>query len=192
MLTIWFGANDACIEPSPQHVPLEKFEANIRKMIDLVQSRSPETRILLITAPPVNTHRRKADLESRDPPLALDRHFETSKQYAGAVKAIGDELGLGVVDAWSALWAACGQDEAGFSQFSGDGLHLNERGYEVRVTHVRMSGGADMNAACITGVVSRTDKGDCGEVPRSPFRQPRICLSPVRRLLFTDSCGSER
>lgn len=131
MLTIRFGANDACIKPSPQHVPLERFEANIRKMISLVQSRSPDTRILLITAPPVNTHQRKADLESRDPPQALDRLFETSKQYADAVKALGDELGLGVVDAWSSLWDACGQDEAGFAQFSGDGLHLNERGYEV-------------------------------------------------------------
>lgn len=131
MLTLWFGANDACIKPSPQHVPLEKFEANIRKMINLVQSRSPDTRILLITAPPVNTHQRKADLESRDPPVPLDRLFETSKQYADAVRAIGEELGLGIVDAWSKLWVACGEDEAAFSDFSPDGLHLNERGYEV-------------------------------------------------------------
>ncbi|TEB36221.1 GDSL Lipase/Acylhydrolase [Coprinellus micaceus] len=125
VLTLWFGANDACIKPSPQHVPLEKFEANIRKMINLVQSRSPDTRILLITAPPVNTHQRKADLESRDPPVPLDRLFETSKQYADAVRAIGEELGLGI------LWVACGEDEAAFSDFSPDGLHLNERGYEV-------------------------------------------------------------
>ncbi|KAF6764774.1 GDSL Lipase/Acylhydrolase [Ephemerocybe angulata] len=131
VLTIWFGANDACIKPSPQHVPLERFIANLQAMITLVRERSPETRIILITAPPVNTIARKADLESRDPPQALDRLFDTSKAYADATKALAAEHGVGVVDAWGALWTACGEEEAKFAEFSGDGLHLNARGYEV-------------------------------------------------------------
>ncbi|RXW21130.1 hypothetical protein EST38_g4727 [Candolleomyces aberdarensis] len=136
VLTIWFGANDACIKPSPQHVPIEKFEANIRRMIELVHSPtspyySPDTRIVLITAPPINTLKRKADLESRDPPLALDRLFDTTRQYAEVVKTIGEELNLGVVDVWTLLWNGAGQVETGLDKFSGDGLHLNGAGYEV-------------------------------------------------------------
>ncbi|KAJ2917246.1 hypothetical protein MD484_g3200, partial [Candolleomyces efflorescens] len=136
VLTIWFGANDACIKPSPQHVPVDKFESNIRRMIEMVHSPtseyySPDTRIVLITAPPINTLTRAADLGSRDPPMALDRLFETTRQYAEVVKKIGEELKLGVVDVWTLLWEGAGRVEAGLSKFSGDGLHLNGEGYEV-------------------------------------------------------------
>jgi lysophospholipase L1-like esterase len=62
ILTIWFGANDACVPPSPQHVPLPKFISNLKDMISLAKSSNstsgndtPETRILLISPPPVST-----------------------------------------------------------------------------------------------------------------------------------------
>ncbi|KAF9050665.1 SGNH hydrolase [Hymenopellis radicata] len=136
ILTIWFGANDACIEPSPQHVPLSKYVANLRHLVDLVRSPqsayySPDTKIILINAPPVNTHQRAADLESRNPPLKLDRLFETTKQYADAVVTLGSELKVPVVDIWTALWKGAGEDEAALSKFSPDGLHLNAKGYAV-------------------------------------------------------------
>ena len=92
---------------------------------------SPETRIVLITPPPVNTHKRKADLEARDPPLALDRLFDTTKAYAEAVKDIAKEKGVGVVDAWTPIWEAAGQDEHALSKYLPDGLHLSEVGYQV-------------------------------------------------------------
>ncbi|KAK0210587.1 SGNH hydrolase-type esterase domain-containing protein [Desarmillaria ectypa] len=136
ILTIWFGANDACIKPSPQHVPLGKFTSNIKHLIDLVHSSkspyySPDTRIILITPPPVNTYQRGADLQSRSPPLALDRLFETTKQYAQAVIDVGREACIPVVDVWAALWNAAGQDEAALREFLSDGLHLNRDGYSI-------------------------------------------------------------
>ncbi|KAJ8699788.1 isoamyl acetate-hydrolyzing esterase [Pleurotus ostreatus] len=74
LLTIWFGANDACIKPSPQHVPLDKFTENIRAIVQMITSPSsgyysPDTKIILITPPPVNTIQRSADLSSRNPRL---------------------------------------------------------------------------------------------------------------------------
>lgn len=136
ILTIWFGANDACIIPSPQHVPLERFKKNLVKMIQMVESPesdyySPRTRVILLTPPPVNTHQRLADLQSRNPPLELDRLFETTKAYAEAVQEIGSQHGVAVVDVWKLLWDAATHEEASLDRYLTDGLHLNGAGYEI-------------------------------------------------------------
>ncbi|KAF5386780.1 hypothetical protein D9615_001870 [Tricholomella constricta] len=136
LLTIWFGANDACIWPSPQHVSLTKFASNLRDWVDLVHSpdsryHSPTTRIILISPPPVNTYQRRADLESRSPPQSLDRHFETTRKYAEAVRDVAQEKHVGFTDVWTALWEAAGKGEQSLSQFLYDGLHLNREGYQL-------------------------------------------------------------
>lgn len=107
-------------------------------MVRMVRSpesdrHSPSTRVILLTPPPVNTHQRRADLQSRNPPLALDRLFETTESYARAVQEIGDEENVAVVDAWTLLWDATGKDEASLDRYLTDGLHLSGAGYEVRV-----------------------------------------------------------
>lgn len=135
-MTIWLGANDACIEPSPQHLPLPKFISNLKRLVQMVHSPSsprysPSTKIILITPPPVNTHRRKADLEARNPPLALDRLFDTTKAYAEAVKAVAAEEEVAVLDVWTLLWEASHKKEEDLSRFLEDGLHLNKAGYSV-------------------------------------------------------------
>ncbi|CAE6482109.1 unnamed protein product [Rhizoctonia solani] len=94
LLVIWFGANDACLEQSPQHVPLPKFIENINKLVDIPTSPSsprysPTTRVVLVTAPPINATQRGKELGSRNPPIAPDRTHETTKAYAEAVVDIG-------------------------------------------------------------------------------------------------------
>lgn len=117
---VWFGANDACIKPSIQHVPLPKFIENIKHMVHLVQSpespyHSPSTRVILITPPPLNTHQRAEDLGSRDPPLPLDRTFEATQAYAEGVKEAAATCKVSVVDVWSAIWKAAGEREEALS-----------------------------------------------------------------------------
>ncbi|KAG5647150.1 hypothetical protein DXG03_001105 [Asterophora parasitica] len=136
LLTIWFGANDACIWPSPQHVSLSKFASNLRDWVDLVHSPSsryysPNTRIILISPPPVNTYQRRENLESRSPPQLLDRHFETTRKYAEVVQGVAQEKNVGFTDVWTALWEAAGKDEPSLSKFLYDGLHLSGQGYQV-------------------------------------------------------------
>lgn len=136
VLTIWFGANDACIKPSPQHVPLAAFAANLKQMVDMIKSPksqyySPATRIILISPPPVNTHARKAALAAREPPLALDREFEITRAYADAVHDVATAEGVAFADVWTAIWGAAKNDEVRLTDFLGDGLHLNENGYDV-------------------------------------------------------------
>ncbi|KAJ7090033.1 SGNH hydrolase-type esterase domain-containing protein [Mycena crocata] len=136
MLVVWFGANDACIQPSPQHVPLSKFIENIKHILHLIQSAespyySPSTKIILITPPPINTHQRAADLSSRDPPLPLDRKFDTTKEYAEGVKQVAAECQVSVVDVWTAIWTDAGETEETLAKYLSDGLHLNPEGYTV-------------------------------------------------------------
>ncbi|RDB24244.1 Isoamyl acetate-hydrolyzing esterase 1 [Hypsizygus marmoreus] len=136
LLVIWFGANDACMWPSPQHVSLGKFASNLREWVDAIQSPdslyySPQTRIILISPPPVNTYQRRADLESRNPPKSLDRTFETTRAYAEAVRDVAQEKQVGFTDAWTVLWKAAGEDERSLARFLNDGLHLNGEGYRV-------------------------------------------------------------
>ncbi|KAF3043098.1 hypothetical protein E8E11_007463 [Didymella keratinophila] len=56
LFTIFLGANDACFIGETEFVPLPIFEANIRKFIEtiLVQDAMAETKIVLITPPPIN------------------------------------------------------------------------------------------------------------------------------------------
>ena len=105
-------------------------------MINMIKSPtspyySPTTRIILITPPPVNTFQRRADLESRVPPLSLDRYFEVTKAYAESVRKVARSEDVALVDVWTALWEAAGEDEKSLSKFLVDGLHLNEEGYRV-------------------------------------------------------------
>jgi hypothetical protein len=105
-------------------------------MVHLVQSAespyySPFTKIILITPPPVNTHQRVADLASRDPPLELDRLFDTTKQYAEGVKEAAAASKVAAVDVWTVIWKAVGENEEALARYLSDGLHLNADGYTV-------------------------------------------------------------
>ena len=93
---------------------------------------SPKTCVLLISHPPVNTYQRGADLASRDPPRNCDRDFGITKLYAEAVVKTGQEEGVPVTDVWTVIWEAAGKEERALSAYLSDGLHLNEKGYEVR------------------------------------------------------------
>lgn len=136
LLTIWFGANDACIKPSPQHVPLNTFISNLEQLVDMIQSPgseyySPSTRIILMSPPPVNTFQRLADLQSRPIPLDLDRNFETTKAYAKAVEGVARAKQVAFVDIWSVMWQGAGENESALSKYLIDGLHPNAEGYRV-------------------------------------------------------------
>jgi len=124
LLTIWYGANDAAPFPSSQHVPRDRFKANLIHLVDMVKSPtsayySPHTRIILITPPPVNTHQWP------------DRDFGQTKLYAETVKEVGEQTGVPVADVWTEIWEAAGQDEKSCENFLYDGLHLNAEGYEI-------------------------------------------------------------
>lgn len=136
LLTIWYGANDA-MNPKPylRHaVSLSAFQSNLRRLVNMVKSPespyySPSTRVVLITPPPVNTHQWAEFQQSQDPPREQDRDNDKARQYADAVKEVGAMDGIPVVDVYTPLWEAAGQNERTLSKYLSDGLHLNADGY---------------------------------------------------------------
>ncbi|KAL7414348.1 SGNH hydrolase-type esterase domain-containing protein [Mrakia frigida] len=127
LMTIWFGANDACISPSPQHLSLSKFTSNLHKIITLVRTSSPSTSIVLITPPPISPDDRASAIY----PRPLDRDPEVTKQYAEAVIAVAKETKLPVVDLWNGVVDAVEGGEKNVGSVMRDGLHLNKAGYKI-------------------------------------------------------------
>ena len=139
MLFIWFGCNDASLPPLPFHVPLAEYRSNLKKMIRMVTSDSspyysPETKVLLLTPPPLNTTQWGATPKPYDSLLEFDRTFETTKAYAEAVKEVAKEEGVLLVDIWQAIWDKSGKNEEGLTGYLSDGLHFLPAGYEVSLS----------------------------------------------------------
>ncbi|KZV96497.1 GDSL Lipase/Acylhydrolase [Exidia glandulosa HHB12029] len=138
LVVIWFGANDAVVPGFTHHVPLERFKTNLGTMLSMLRDPSsdwyhtPEqTKILLVTPPPIEEKAVAHWLATAfEPPFSMDRKFANTKMYADAVRAVGAERGVPVIDMWSAIWDAAGQTTEGLGQFLPDGLHLNAAGYK--------------------------------------------------------------
>lgn len=154
LMTIWFGANDACLLPSPQHVrfprrrlrpvhrarrltlaspaltqlPIPRFKENLKSMIDHVQRYSPHTALVLITPPPIHGPTRAGLLA----PRPLDRDQETTRAYARAVLDVGAAEDVETVDLFAAVERALGGDLERGAEVLRDGLHLNKAGYQAR------------------------------------------------------------
>ncbi|KAJ2652321.1 isoamyl acetate-hydrolyzing esterase [Coemansia sp. RSA 1250] len=154
---IFFGANDARFAPYTQHVPLNEFSINLRKLVSLLRSPeseyySPSTRILFVTPPAIGD--KMVEEISRRDGHAPDRKNKVTRLYADAVKETGKDLGIPVVDIWTAIEDAVhgirnptlsSQDQQestgneadavspyeGYEQYLLDGLHLNARGNEL-------------------------------------------------------------
>ncbi|KAI3454485.1 hypothetical protein Pfo_011148 [Paulownia fortunei] len=55
-VTIFFGANDAALlggTGKRQHVPVEEYKENLRRMVQHIKNWSPNTLVVLITPPPL-------------------------------------------------------------------------------------------------------------------------------------------
>ncbi len=136
LLVIWFGANDAALPVRDQHVPLDRYKANLSKLIWHVSSPesprySPDTRVVILTPPPVNADQWAARQAAKDPPGQRDREFEVTKTYAEAARQVAAKEGVALVDVWTKVWEAAGKVEKELNRFLTDGLHLNEAGYAV-------------------------------------------------------------
>ncbi|KAJ8457422.1 hypothetical protein ONZ51_g11541 [Trametes cubensis] len=138
ILVIWFGANDASLPHTPQHVPLERYKANLTALVQAVRSPasprySPETCVILMTPPPVQ-HERWAHGYAAMKGVAVqapDWDFDMAKMYAEGVVEVGKSEGVPVVDVWTKMWEAAGKDMDKVGEFLFDGLHLNAKGYEL-------------------------------------------------------------
>lgn len=106
-----------------QHIPLDRYKANLAKLISLVRDASsewysPDTKVVLITPPPIIEPARQAgqlqrwkEFGSEGEPPKLDRDRKVTKQYADAVLAVAAEQEVAVVDFWHELVERAGGEE---------------------------------------------------------------------------------
>jgi lysophospholipase L1-like esterase len=107
LMTIFFGANDSCFATARnnQCVPLPEFRSNLIKIISTFSDRK-QPRIILITNPPVDERTQGALDRSKG--YELRRTAEHTKLYADAVRNVGNDLGVAVVDLWTAIMLKAG------------------------------------------------------------------------------------
>ena len=100
---VFFGANDASLLESRngQYVPLEEYKENLVKICrhPVVQAHNP--RIILFTPTPIDEHQMWVTDQERGRPLT--RTADHTKIYADAARVVGQELGVAVVDLWTAF-----------------------------------------------------------------------------------------
>lgn len=127
VVTIFFGANDAVVEGGVQHVPIEEYVTNLKKLANFVSAVRRVDPIIpvLITPPPVQQDREE------DPTRYADR----TEAYARACVSVAKELGCPFVDLHTAMNDQLRQDgvatedmQAGLDKYLYDGLHLNSEG----------------------------------------------------------------
>ncbi|CAD6506560.1 BgTH12-07787 [Blumeria graminis f. sp. triticale] len=148
---VLLGANDACLpdDASQQHIPVDSFKQNIRRIITHASITQHHPKILLVTPPPVHEVHLAAD--ERPKGLKLSRHMDLTAQYAAAVREVAHDFqaqNVCLIDLWTALITAAKSVEnsedddlqlgtlklgysEGLRQHLIDGLHLTGRGYEV-------------------------------------------------------------
>lgn len=144
LVTIFFGANDAQ-RPGPlpgrdagasrQHVPLDEYRENLKKMIAAVRACGDGSgRVLLIAPPPVDERAwgaaERQKCADRGAPWGDDgvcsRTNENTGRYADAVLAVGRETDTPVADLWRAF-----QSRDDWAALLSDGLHPGPEGAAV-------------------------------------------------------------
>ncbi|XP_042498009.1 GDSL esterase/lipase At5g62930-like [Macadamia integrifolia] len=131
--TIFFGANDAALlgrNSERQHVSVEEYKENLRKIVQHLKKCSPTMLVVLITPPPVDEEGRLEYARSVYGEKAVEvpeRTNEMAGVYAKQCVELARELGLPSIDLWSRMQ----ETEEWRKKILSDGLHLTEEGNAV-------------------------------------------------------------
>jgi lysophospholipase L1-like esterase len=107
LMTVFFGANDACIPGNAQHVPLDEYLANLKATLHHPAVLAHQAKVLLVTPAPVDEHQ----LEPNDLAIgysSVQRTAANTKRYADACRDLGKQLDVPVVDLWTIFMDAAG------------------------------------------------------------------------------------
>ncbi|KAI8870579.1 Ribokinase-like protein [Ramicandelaber brevisporus] len=130
LVTIFYGTNDASIETSPNHVPVDEYKVHLHAVIATIHERVPLAKILVITPGPIAEELLEKKTRQND------RAKMYSEAAKGTVAGIIDNNVVGIESiAVFDFWTAVKEDsESGLhplSDYVVDGLHLSKRGNAV-------------------------------------------------------------
>ncbi|GMH16792.1 hypothetical protein Nepgr_018633 [Nepenthes gracilis] len=131
--TIFFGANDAALfgrSSERQHVPVEEYKENLRKIVHHLKDCSSSMLVVLITPPPIDEDGRMEYARSVYGERAMkepERTNEVTQIYAKHCIELAEELSLPSIN----LWAKIQETDGWQKKYLRDGLHLTAEGNEV-------------------------------------------------------------
>ncbi|KAF2311416.1 hypothetical protein GH714_022799 [Hevea brasiliensis] len=171
-VTIFFGANDAALKgrtSDRQHVPVEEYKENLRKIVQHLKECSPTMLIVLIT-PPIDEEGRKQFAKSvyGDKAMELpERTNEMAGVYARQCVELAKDLGICSID----IWYKMQETEGWQKKFLSDGLHLTPEGNAVVYQEVvRVFNDAQLSAEEMPYDFPHHSKID-GKNPEKAFEQ---------------------
>ncbi|XP_048326446.2 GDSL esterase/lipase CPRD49 [Ziziphus jujuba] len=133
LVIAYFGGNDSMGPHSSglgPHVPLPEYIENMRVIARHLQSLSDSTRIIFLSCPPVNEEKvREITSEYLS---KLVRTNELCRQYSDACVELCQEMGLKVVDLFTAFQKRDNWMNTCFT----DGVHLSAEGSNIVVEEI--------------------------------------------------------
>uniref|UniRef100_A0A2N9I8C8 SGNH hydrolase-type esterase domain-containing protein n=1 Tax=Fagus sylvatica TaxID=28930 RepID=A0A2N9I8C8_FAGSY len=133
LVIVYFGGNDS-VHPHPSglgpHVPLPEYIENMRKIVLHLKALSEKTRLIFLSAPPVNEEQIREILS--DKLGELDRTNESCGIYSEACLELCMELDVKAIDLWTAIQK---RDDWLSSCFT-DGIHLSSEGSKIVVKEI--------------------------------------------------------
>lgn len=129
LVIVYFGGNDS-MKPHPSglgpHVPLNEYIENMKKIALHLKSLSEKTRIIFLSAPPINEAKIR-ESESLSVFGDLGRTNEACRKYSEACIKLCEEIGVKVIDLWTSLQK---RDDWLTVCFT-DGIHLSSEGSKI-------------------------------------------------------------
>ncbi|KAI5796383.1 SGNH hydrolase-type esterase domain-containing protein [Peziza echinospora] len=143
ILTIFFGANDACVPGQYQHVPLDEYKANLKKLAQHQALGDHRPHILLVIPPPVCEYKMQIHDMTRNR-TTPSRFAAITKQYADAALEVSRELNIVPINLWGSFMEYAGWREGmplsgsksipqneKLGELLRDGLHFTPKGYQL-------------------------------------------------------------
>ncbi|KAK4900435.1 hypothetical protein LTR49_027472 [Elasticomyces elasticus] len=153
-----FGANDAQIPSyltgSNQSVGVEDSQRNLRHMVchPSLKAHGEDVYVILVTTPPVDEWKSLKSNQAESPRLGrtLRRTAANTARYAQAIRDLGKETGVPVLDIHRAMLALAGHDHlsvpllgsmeaatnVALQLFLVDGIHFSGEGYRLLFTEL--------------------------------------------------------
>ncbi|KAL6133076.1 hypothetical protein ACLB2K_065313 [Fragaria x ananassa] len=128
LVIVYFGGNDS-MRPNPlglgPHVPLPEYIENMRKIATHLQSLSEKTRIIFLSAPPVNEEQIREQLSGIIG--ELNRINKLCKIYSDACLELCREMNIKAVDLCTSIQKRKDWETTCFT----DGIHFSSEGSKI-------------------------------------------------------------
>ena len=126
--TVFLGANDAQMEGGVQHVPVDEYRDNLRKIVQAIREQAGDDfPIVVMTPPPVYEPDWGDFLKGNGASEGeSDRTNERARLYGSQAKAVAEEMNCLCLDVFELLDGSSLPEQR--HQYLSDGLHLNEQG----------------------------------------------------------------